>query len=161
MTMNSELQLLIDQFLKILHLYSVISRRPVDYGTGDLLYFTEIHTITTVGKNREINMTRLAEKMGVTRGAISQTIRKLASKNLVLKSNSNNKKEFNLKLSEKGHIAYKGQMSFQREIFTFAETLYEKGTVQNRELVKGLFGAIIHNMQERVRAMEAINIVKS
>jgi DNA-binding MarR family transcriptional regulator len=159
--MNSELQLLIDQFLKILHLYSVISRKPVDYGTGDLLYFTEIHTITAVGKNREINMTHLAEKMGVTRGAISQTIRKLESKNLVLKSNSNNKKEFNLKLSEKGQIAYKGQMSFQREIFTFAETLYEKGTVQNRELVIGLFEAIIHNMQERVKAMEANKKVKS
>jgi DNA-binding MarR family transcriptional regulator len=159
--MNSELQLLIDQFLKILHLYSVISRKPVNYGTGDLLYFTEIHTITTVGKNREINMTHLAEKMGVTRGAISQTIRKLESKNLVFKSNSNNKKEFNLKLSEKGQIAYKGQMSFQREIFTFAETLYEKGTVQNRELVTGLFEAIIHNMQERVKAMEANKKVKS
>jgi DNA-binding MarR family transcriptional regulator len=154
--MNSELQFLIDQFLKILHLYSVISRRPVDYGTGDLLFFTEIHTITAVGKNREINMTRLAEKMGVTRGAISQTIRKLVSKNLVLKTNITNRKEFSIRLSEKGQIAYKGQMSFQREIFTFAETLYEKGSVQNRELVKGLFEAIIHNMQERVKAMEAV-----
>jgi DNA-binding MarR family transcriptional regulator len=159
--MNSELQLLIDQFLKILNLYSVISRRPVDYGTGDQLYFTEIHTITTIGKNKEINMTRLAEKMGVTRGAISQTIRKLVSKNLVLKSNIINRKEFSLRLSDKGRIAYKGQMSFQREIFTFAETLYEKGSVQNRELVKGLFEAIIHNMQERVKAKEAAQKTKS
>jgi DNA-binding MarR family transcriptional regulator len=159
--MNSELQLLIDQFLKILHLYSVISRRPVDYGTGDRLYFTEIHTITNIGKNKEINMTHLAEKMSVTRGAISQTIRKLVSKNLVLKSNIANRKEFSLKLSDKGQIAYKGQMSFQREIFTFAENLYEKGSVQNRELVKGLFEAIINNMQERVKAREAVKKRKS
>ena len=159
--MNTELQLLLDQFLKILHLYSVISRRPIDYGTGDLLYFTEIHTITTLGKNREINMTRLAEKMGVTKGAISQTIRKLVSKNLVLKSNSTNRKEFNLRLSEKGQVAYKGQMSFQRELFIFAETLYDRGSVQDREMVKGLFDAIIHNMQERVRAKEAAKKTKS
>ncbi|OFY65698.1 MAG: hypothetical protein A2V64_00325 [Bacteroidetes bacterium RBG_13_43_22] len=159
--MNSELQYLIDQFLKILHLYSVISRKPVDYGTGDKLYFTEIHTITTVGKNREINMTHLAEKMGVTRGAISQTIRKLVSKNLVLKTNAINRKEFSIRLTEKGQIAYKGQMSLQREIFTFAETLYEKGSVQNRELVKGLFEAIIHNMQERMKAMEEVKAAKS
>ena len=158
--MNSELQKLIDQFLKILHLYSVISRKPVDYGTGDPLFFTEIHTISTIGKNKEINLIRLSEKMGVTRGAISQTVRKLVSKNLVLKSNTN-KKEFSLRLSEKGQIAYKGQMSFQREIFTFAETLYEKGSVQNRELVQGLFEAIIHNMQERVKAIEALNPSKS
>ena len=124
--MNNELQTLIDLFLKILHLYSVIGRKPKDYGTGDLLYFTEIHTITMVGKNKEINMTRLAEIMGVTKGAISQTIRKLVHKNLILKSNSTNKKEFNLKLSEKGKIVYKGQESFQKELFEFAATLYEQ-----------------------------------
>ncbi len=152
--MNAELQYLIDQFLRILHLYSVISRRPVDYGTGDLLYFTEIHTITTLRQNKEINMTHLAEKMGVTRGAISQTIRKLVNKNLVIKLNTNNRKEFNLRLTEKGQIAYKGQMSFQREIFTFAETLYERGSERDREMVKRLFEAIIFNMQERLKDQE-------
>jgi hypothetical protein len=78
-----------------------------------------------------------------------------------LKSNIINRKEFSLRLSDKGQIAYKGQMSFQREIFTFAETLYEKGSIQNRELVKGLFEAIIHNMQERVKAKEAAQKTKS
>ncbi len=151
--MNNELQTLIDLFLKILHLYSVIGRKPKDYGTGDLLYFTEIHTITMVGKNNEINMTRLAEIMGVTRGAISQTIRKLVHKNLIVKSNSTNRKEFNLKLSDKGNIVYKGQESFQRELFEFAATLYEKATPEDRKLVKQLFQAIIENMQERVIAL--------
>lgn len=151
--MNNELQTLIDLFLKILHLYSVISRKPKDYGTGDLLYFTEIHTITMVGRNKEINMTRLAEMMGVTRGAISQTIRKLVNKNLILKSNSTNKKEFNLKLSEKGDVVYKRQKSFQKELFTFAGTLYEKARPEDRELVKRLFLAISSNMQSRVKAL--------
>jgi DNA-binding MarR family transcriptional regulator len=111
--MNNQLQTLIDLFLKILHLYSVISRKPKDYGTGDMLYFAELHTITVVARNYEINMTDLAEIMGVTRGAISQTIRKLVAKNLILKSNINNRKEVNLKLSEKGLIVYNAQESFQ------------------------------------------------
>jgi len=136
--MNNELQNLIDLFLKILHLYSVISRKPVDYGTGDLLYFTEIHTISVVGKNREVNMTRLAEMMGVTKGAISQTVKKLVNKNLILKTNITNRKEVNLKLSDKGQMAYMGQKSFQKEIFTFAETLYNRGTPEQRELVRSL-----------------------
>ena len=154
--MNNGLQSLIDQFLRILHLYSVISRKPVDYGTGDLLYFTEIHTITTIGKNREINMTRLAEKMGVTKGAVSQTIRKLVNKNLVLKLNTTNKKEFNLRLTEKGQAAYMGQMSFQREIFTFAESLYQRGSERDREMVKRLFEAIIFNMKQRLKDQEEL-----
>jgi DNA-binding MarR family transcriptional regulator len=151
--MNSELQNLIDLFLKILHLYSVIERKPKDYGTGDLLFFTEIHTIVMVGNNREINMTRLAELMGVTKGAISQMIRKLVHKNLILKTNTTNKKEFNLKLSHKGVIVYKGQESFQKELFTFAGPLYEQASPEDRELVKRLFVAITNNMESRVKAL--------
>jgi DNA-binding MarR family transcriptional regulator len=151
--MNSELQTLVDLFLKILHMYSIIGRKPKDYGTGDLLYVTEIHTITMVGKNKEINMTGLAEIMGVTKGAISQTIRKLVHKNYILKSNSTNRKEFNLKLSEKGNIVFKGQESFQRELFEFAETLYNQARPEDRELVNRLFTAISDNMESRVKAL--------
>ena len=151
--MNNELQDLIDLFLKILHLYSIIGRKPKDYGTGDLLYFTELHTITVVAKNREINMTQLAEIMGVTKGAISQTVRKLVNKNLILKSNITNRKEVNLKLSDKGMIVYRSQESFQKEIFTFAETLYERACPKDRIMVKRLFIAISSNMEERVKAL--------
>lgn len=151
--MKSELQTLIDLFLKILHLYSVIGRKPKKYGTGDLLYIAELHTITMVGNNHEINMTRLADIMGVTRGAISQTIRKLVSKNLIIKSNLTNRKEINLKLSEKGMIVYKAQESFQKEIFTFAGSLYEQASAEDRDLVRRLFIAISSNMEERVKAL--------
>jgi DNA-binding MarR family transcriptional regulator len=151
--MNSELQNLIDLFLKILHLYSVITRKPKDYGTGDLIYFTELHTISVVAVNHEINMTKLAEIMGVTKGAISQTIRKLVSKNLIQKSNINNKKEVNLKLSEKGIIVFNAQESFQKEIFTFARNLYEKARPEDREMVNRLFQAIAVNMQNRVAVL--------
>jgi len=151
--MENELQSLIDQFLKILHLYSVIGRKPKDYGTGDFLFFTEIHTISMVGKNKEINMTKLADLMGVTRGAISQTIRKLVGKELIVKSNTTNRKEINLMLSEKGLVVYKGQESFQKELFTFAGTLYETASQYDVELVQRLFNAICNNMQERVRQL--------
>lgn len=151
--MNNELQDLIDLFLKILHLYSVIGRRPKDCGTGDLLYFAELHTITVVAKNKEINMTALAEVMGVTKGAISQTVRKLVNKNLILKSNINNRKEVNLKLSDKGMIVYRSQESFQKEIFTFAGTLYDKACPKDRDMVKRLFIAISNNMENRVKSL--------
>jgi len=151
--MKNDLQAIIGQFLKILHLYSVIARKPKDYGTGDLLYFTEIHTISMVGRNNEINMTGLAEMMGVTKGAISQTVRKLAGKGLIIKSNSINRKEFNLRLSGKGEIVNKGIDAFQSEIFTFAESLYEKARPEDIVLVKRLFDAICGNMEERVRQL--------
>jgi DNA-binding MarR family transcriptional regulator len=152
--MDKELKNLIDLFLKILHLYSVINRKPKDYGTGDLLYLTEIHTIIVVAANEEINMTKLAEIMGVTKGAISQTIRKLVNKSLIIKQNAgSNKQEFNLRLSEKGKTVLKGQDSMQKEIFAFAETLYKGAEPHDREMVLKLFSAISANMEERVKAL--------
>jgi DNA-binding MarR family transcriptional regulator len=151
--MKNELQPLIDLFLRILHMYSVIERKPKDYGTGDLLYFTEIHTISMIGKNRKVNMTRLAEMMGVTKGAISQTVRKLVHKDLIRKENSTNKKEFSLSLSEKGQVVLKAQESFQQELFDFAARLYERAKPDDRELVLRLFTAISNNMEERVKAL--------
>lgn len=157
--MNTELQELIDSFLKILDLYSVINRKPVDYGTGDLLYFTEIHTLTVIGRNGEINVTQLAEKMGVTKGAISQTVKKLVGKNLIFRSNTENKREVTLKLSEKGKIAYKGQKSLQKEIFTFAKKLYKKGTPKQRDLVRRLFDEIIRNLMMRLENIEKSKVI--
>ena len=151
--MNNELQNLIDLFLQILHLYSVIARKPKDYGTGDLIYVTELHTISMVGKNKEINMTRLAEIMGVTKGAISQTISKLVKKDLIMRVNTTNLKEVNLRLSEKGLLVYKKHESFHKEIFNFAETLYEQATAEDKALVRRLFLAISGNMQERVKEL--------
>jgi DNA-binding MarR family transcriptional regulator len=149
--MSSELSELIDLFLKMLHLYSVIGRKPKDYGTGCPLYFAEIHTITVIGRNDDVNMTRLAGIMGVTKGAISQTIRKLVSKNLILKTNINNRREVNLKLSETGRRVLEAQESFQQEIFTFASVLYEKARPDERETVRRLFLSITENMENRVR----------
>ncbi|MCU0362920.1 MAG: MarR family transcriptional regulator [Bacteroidales bacterium] len=153
--MNQELQDLVDQFHKILYLYSVIGRKPKDYGTGDLLYFSEIHTIAMIDRNREINITRLADVMGVTKGAISQTISKLVAKKLIIRKNIRNLKEVNLMLSAKGRKVLKAQEAFQNEIFTFAASLYEKAGSTDRELVGRLFRAITANMEERVRGAQA------
>jgi DNA-binding MarR family transcriptional regulator len=151
--MNNELQSIIDQFLKILHIYSVINRKPQDFGTGDTLYFTEIHTISMVGRNKEVNMTRLADLMGVTKGAISQTVQKLVKKDYIVKSNSRNLKEVNLRLTEKGMSAFRGQETFQREVFSFAESLYQKVSPDQADLVKRLFIAITENMQQRAKEL--------
>ena len=97
-------------------------------------------------------MTKLAEIMGVTKGAISQTIRKLVHKNLIVKTNIN-RKEVNLKLSVKGRKVLTAQASFQKEIFTFAGALYEKAKPEDRETVRRLFRAIEENMESRVQAL--------
>ena len=67
---------------KILRLHA----EPGEFGTGVKLFRSENHTVRTIGMNPGINVTTLAELMGVTKDAVSQTAGKLFHKGLVLGS---------------------------------------------------------------------------
>jgi DNA-binding MarR family transcriptional regulator len=89
-----------------------------DFGTGFPLYKTEIHTIRAIGENPRINVTRLAEHMGVTKGAVSQTINKLARKKLVRKTHTHdNAKEILLELTDLGWTGFHHHEQFHMDMF--------------------------------------------
>ncbi len=146
--MNQELVSLIDLFNRILHLYSAIDKKPKDFGTGDLLYVSEIHAVYLIGSNPEINMTRLAELAGVTRGAVSQMIKRLVSKRYVAKFKGVNNKEVSLRLTDKGYIIYQNYLNFAKERFVFAEEIYRTASRDDIDLVKRLFTVIYENIKQ-------------
>ena len=146
--MDKELQSIIDIFNRMLHIYSVLDKKPKEYGTGDLLYVSEIHAIYSIGNNPEINITQLAEFLGVTKGAISQTVKRLVHKCYIARYYGRNKKEVNLRLSDKGFIIYQGYQTFNNEMLHFAEELYENASREKIEMVKRLFQIIYENMKK-------------
>jgi DNA-binding MarR family transcriptional regulator len=146
--MNEELRYLVTTFQKILQAYSVIERKPKDFGTGDLLFVSEIHSIAIIGANPEINATQLADSMGVTKGAISQIVKRLLFKRYIVKYNNKNKKVINLSLSDKGFQIFQAHEAFEKRIFGFAEAIYNEASVADRALVKRLFEAIYANTKE-------------
>lgn len=146
--MNEELHSIIDLFTRILHLYSVIDKKPKDFGTGDLLYVSEIHAIHYIGGNPEINMTQLAEISGVTKGAVSQIVKRLVRKQYIALYKTKNKKEVNLRLSDKGYIINKHYEEFEKERFVFAEKLYENASREDITLIRNLFTIIYENMKQ-------------
>jgi len=89
--------------------------------------------------------------MGVTRGAISQTVRKLVPKKLVTRTNVRNNKEVNLGLTEVGQFVRQEYQSRMKEVFTFADELYASATQDERDLVKRLFLLIQTNMKNRLQ----------
>lgn len=149
--MDQEVNELVRLFQSILHAYSIIERQPRDFGTGSKLHLTELQTISVIGENQGVNMTRLADTMGVTRGAISQTVRKLVTKKLVVRANVKNQKEVNLALSPTGEFVNREYQARMKEVFTFADELYASATPDERDLVKRLFLRIHTNIKNRIR----------
>ena len=96
---------------------SAMQQTPRGYGTGVPLYGSEIHTIQAIGKNAGINVTQLAEKMGVTKGAVSQMVTRLVEKGMVKKAHAqDNAKEVVLGLTELGRIGYRNHERFDMDV---------------------------------------------
>lgn len=94
-------------FLRLVTEISEIDKRTRNYGTDEKLHNAEIHMIKTIYENKDIHVSALADKLGVTKGAISQVIFKLEKKNMVVKEKDpKNLSRILLNVSEKGEIAY-------------------------------------------------------
>ena len=97
----------------------------LSFGTGVLMHTKEIHTIQAIGRHSGINVTRLAEQMGVTKGAVSQTISKLVRKDLVRKTRSpGNDKEVVLELTDLGWVGFRNHERFHMDTLDIARQYY-------------------------------------
>ena len=68
----------------------------------------EVHLIVVIGKNQPLNLVKLSELLKISRSAITQSVRRLIQKNLVVFDFApNNGKNKYLRLSEKGIEVFK------------------------------------------------------
>ncbi|WDV46353.1 MarR family transcriptional regulator [Clostridiaceae bacterium M8S5] len=98
------------------------------YGTDVEIYRSEIHIINIIGNNSDMHISEIARKFGVTKGAISKTIKKLEKKGLVEKIiDVNNNTRTLVKLTEKGTIAYLAHEQYHnqydKDMYLYLESL--------------------------------------
>lgn len=106
-------QQIINTLLKISNKLSFISKQAKDYGTGETLFPSEIHTIVAIDKNPGLNLTELSETLGVSKSATSKFIKKISQSGYIIKSKAtNNRRDVIFNLTQKGKIASKGHEDF-------------------------------------------------
>ena len=140
MTKTAKIQDFKETFLRIINKFKALEKIPIDHGTGDLLYASEINTLEIIGKFPGINLTQLAQKRGVTKGAVSQIVSKLVKKQLVTKNQEpDNEKAVLLKLTDAGWVAFENHEKFHEK---YDSQMIEKLTgmsVEQLDLVTDTF----------------------
>ncbi len=98
---------MIGKFSRVAKLWRKLEIKRRNFGTDDDLSVSEIHLIEAVGENEGLSVTDLAGRLGITKGAVSQTLKKLETKELVAKRvDPANASRITVKLSTKGKVAY-------------------------------------------------------
>lgn len=86
-----------------------MAKSPSYFGTGDLLYFSEVQIIDVMGNNPEINITELSNILGITKGTASPVVNTLAGRGYLKKLHaSDDSRVVRLQLTEKGEVAWNG-----------------------------------------------------
>jgi DNA-binding MarR family transcriptional regulator len=100
-------KLIMDLFIKAVHQYNALEKLPHKTGAAYSLYHSERHLIDRIGDLPDLNVTEFARTVGMTKGAVSQFVRKLETKGLVrrYKKGSNDKEVF-LELTREGREVY-------------------------------------------------------
>ena len=128
-----------------------------DFGTGVPLYRKEIHTLQAIGRHPKINITALAEYMGVTKGAISQTVAKLIKKGMVRKQYAQgSKKEVILELTDLGWTGFRNHEKFHMDMLNIAREHFGNQLEKKIEMFTTVmtdFNAILDKYETRKRTI--------
>ncbi|OZB90138.1 MarR family winged helix-turn-helix transcriptional regulator [Paenibacillus sp. XY044] len=102
--------------LDVFQAFGKQDRKIRDYGVEEPLFHSEIYTLAEIREHEGIHITALAERCGVTKGAISQVLKKLEQKGLVRKEkDARNQSRLMLKVTSKGEIAYARHLEYQNQ----------------------------------------------
>ncbi len=98
---------IIAKFARIVNLWQQIENQPRKFGIEEELHKSEIHLIEIIGENEGLSVTDVSKLLGITKGAVSQTLKKLEKKGLISKINDpENSSRLLVKLNAKGKIAF-------------------------------------------------------
>jgi DNA-binding MarR family transcriptional regulator len=108
MTKAQNIHSIHEQFKAIVKLAEKLEKSPRRFGTQETLTSSEIHLVELVGDNNEsICVTDLAGLLGVTKGAVSQNLKRLENKGFTTKhEDPENSSRSIVKLTLKGKTAY-------------------------------------------------------
>lgn len=95
-----------DLLLNVISSFYENDNRARSFGTDQELYHSEIHMLDCIAGHPSLHISGIARVLGVTRGAASQTAKRLEKKGMVVKQVcSENVKMTILELTEKGETA--------------------------------------------------------
>lgn len=98
---------LYQKWMKLVNKLNESEKLPRNFGIESPLYPSEIHTIQVIGDFPDSNVRTVALNLGITPGAASQQISRLAKRGLIRKvRGKKNEKEVHLELTDLGRVAY-------------------------------------------------------
>lgn len=123
-----------------------LEKKPRDYGTGELLNPSAIHTLTALDRKPGCNLTQLAEELRISKAAVSKFTSSLAKQRYLLKHvpKKDQGRDVYFTLTDKGIKAVKGHAEFSRTVFGPLLSVEEKLPDNEKEIIRRYLESLVH-----------------
>jgi DNA-binding MarR family transcriptional regulator len=116
-----------EQIAQVINTIVFKEKKQVFKFKGVTLYPSEIHLLLMIENEIDTNATQIAKQLGLTKGAVSQTLSRLEKKGIIVKTKDPyNKNELTLNLTDSGKKAYELCQSIQSSFLAAQDDYLEK-----------------------------------
>lgn len=113
-------------------------RKARTFGTGTELYHSEIHMLQCIMEHPGLHISGIARELGVTRGAASQTAKRLVRKQMIVKEASpGDEKKIILRLTPCGKIAASNHKSAHKKYSAMIGSLLSGASTEQLQFLSG------------------------
>jgi len=144
--------------MRIRNKMNIMENMPRTFGVEKTLFLSEIHTIQAIGRTKENNIRTIAEILGVTPSAASQTVTRLKKKGFVKKVRGiKNEKEVSLVLTPIGKIAYDNHEKTHRQMYERIAGRLGALTEEERVVLGRVFSVFESVYDERIAELTGMS----
>ena len=105
--------------------------------------------IASIAESQDPHIIGLAKELGVTKGAVSQIVKKLERKGTIKRNiDTNNRSKYLLELTPKGLLAYKEHIKFHQSVDSAFLHIFEKLPDDRIEQVLQIFREINNEIEK-------------
>ncbi len=154
--MNKEEQVLMN-FREIYNKMAWLNKIKMEVGLKGFKS-SEVHYIECIGRNAEPNVTKLAESLYMTRGAISKMTKKLEKKGIIESyQKPDNKKEIYFRLTEQGQKIYNIHEELHREFRERDKVVFEQITDEQFDRVLSFIEKYNSHLDAEIKKLDIDN----
>lgn len=132
--MNQNFIAILEQFYRITNRISKMRNTQLRLNGAKPLNTAAIHMIDVIGKHKDVNLTEIANILGITKGAVSQMTGKLERDQLIQKKKFiENDKDVHFVLTEEGWNVYTGHESLHNALYEKLDAIlsqFEQGDIE-------------------------------
>jgi DNA-binding MarR family transcriptional regulator len=143
---------LFSKFEELVALANRLERMPRRFGTDTTVSSAEMHLLELIGENPGCSVTDLAGLKGITKGAVSQSLKRLEAKGLIRKTESpENLSRCRVLLTLKGETAFDAHRQWHQTMDGGFREYMRRLDAEQIEFINDFMTRVLQFLEQRIK----------